>query len=555
MQASSRFTRLIFLSCLLVAFHSNALSQALPFWGDLPKGPFAVGFKSLWQLDYSRSYHLDSKDKAISVSAKAPRPILINIWYPARATTNAKAMLHRDYLKIESSAPQLREFSRKLIEYNRGVIVKEISGKSQESLNDKEKLLVEAFFNTPTASIRNATPQSGRFPLIIYHSGAGSSIEDNTVLCEFLASNGYVVINSAYQRADGSSLNIDGGEGSALDIRYLIAYASRLPYVNWNKIGTLGHSLGAQAIIISQTRSNSIVDALVSLDTTQDYHAVSMPLWNNVTEPVLNNIKNMSVPALVVADKHAIFQLWDRLQYAERYYFTTSHLEHNDFISQGLLQRAFSQKADAKEPENKSRDNTLQQELDLARKDYQVVCRSVLNFFNTFLKGDNRGKDSLLSQYQGTSFDGADPHIEYVPKQVTSPEKYDVSSSIPPSPRQVRHILTNNGIGRTLDLLKKFWQKDSTHPIYNLDFAFDLVCDLLHKGKTDDAGEIYKLYTELDGKFQVSIIRRLLVYGEYFPNHAIYFFKKVLILEPGNLKAAEKLKEIESKGANSKPKQ
>jgi hypothetical protein len=559
MKATSRLTKLIFLSCLFIGVYNNALSQTLPFWGDLPKGPYAVGFKSLWQFDYSRSYHLDSKDKATSVSAKAPRPILTNIWYPARATANARTMLHRDYLKIESSDTQLKEFSRKLIEYNRGVIVKEISGKSEESLNNKEKLLVEAFFNTPTASIRNATPQSGRFPLIIYHSGAGSSIEDNTVLCEFLASNGYVVMNSAYQRADGSSLNIDGDEGSILDMRYLIAYASRLPYVNWNKIGTIGHSAGAQAIIIFQTRNNSVVDALVSLDTTQDYHGLSTNLWNRMTEPVLKNIKNMSTPMLVAASKPAIFQMWDKLEHAERYYFTTAgeHLDHNDFISQGIIKKNYNYQADSKEGENKSRNNALQKELELARRDNQALCQYVLNFLNTFLKNDNRGKDYLLSQYKGTQFDAPAPTVEYMPRKATAPDKYNISNSMPPTPRQIRYFLADNGIVKTLDLVRKFWKKDSTHPIYESSFASALVSELLDKGMTNDAQAIYKLYTELESKFKDGILGSLMFYGDILSmrpvkQDAVNMYKKILTLEPGNSEAAEKLKVLESKDANSK---
>lgn len=553
MQPSFRLAKLILLSCLLLSFRDTVLSQTGPFWGNLPKGPYAVGFKSLWQFDYSRSYNPHSEDKA--ASAKAPRPILINIWYPARVTASAKAMLHRDYLSIESNDPQLKEFSLKLIEYNKGVIVKEVLGKPESDLNKKEKLLLETFFNTPTAAIRNAVAQRGRFPLIIYHSGAGSSIEDNAVLCEFLASNGYVVINSAYQKADGSSLNIDGDEGSILDMRYLITYASRLPYVNWNKIGTIGHSAGAQAIIISQTRNNSVVDALVSLDTTQDYHSLSTNLWSRMTEPVLKNIKNMSAPALIVADRPAIFQMWDALEQAERYYFTTGHLGHNDFISQGIIKRTLSHQADSREEENESRKSNLSKEWDFARKDYQALCQCVLNFFNVFLKSNGQGKDYLLSAYKETPFDGPAPHIEYMPRKVISPDKYDISSLMPPTPRQVRYILADNGIARTLDLLRKFWKQDTTHPIYDVSrFIFPLISELLDKGKTDDALAIYKLYIELDGKFKAGIIGNFMFFGDVFSNRpqkedAIKWYRKVLILDPGNAEAAEKLKAIETKGA------
>ena len=89
-----------------------------------------------------------------------------------------------------------------------------------------------------------------RFPLVIYHSGAQGSFEDNAVFCEFLASHGYVVIGSAFQDVTGRTLAVDGSKGSARDLEFLIAHARRQPNVDWQKIGLVGHSLGAQAILM-----------------------------------------------------------------------------------------------------------------------------------------------------------------------------------------------------------------------------------------------------------------------------------------------------------------
>ena len=65
---------------------------------------------------------------------------------------------------------------------------------------------------------RQAARRKG--PVVVYHCGAQSSYEDNSVLCEFLASHGYVVIDGAFQQASGATFNIDGirrlGEGSGV---------------------------------------------------------------------------------------------------------------------------------------------------------------------------------------------------------------------------------------------------------------------------------------------------------------------------------------------------
>ena len=89
---------------------------------------------------------------------------------------------------------------------------------------------------------------------MIYHAGHGSSFEDNSVLCEFLASHGYVVFGSAFQEPSGASFNVDGKQTSARDMEFLIAYAKQLPNADWHHVGVIGHSGGAHAALITGRR-------------------------------------------------------------------------------------------------------------------------------------------------------------------------------------------------------------------------------------------------------------------------------------------------------------
>ena len=121
------------------------------------------------------------------------------------------------------------------------------------------------------------------FPLVVYHSGAGSSFEDNAVLCEFLASHGYVIVGSVFQDQNGRSFNIDVVRASSRDMAFLIAYARQLPFVHRDHAGLVGHSAGAQAALIFRSLARSPVDAVVSLDTTQDYFSLATPGWEYMT--------------------------------------------------------------------------------------------------------------------------------------------------------------------------------------------------------------------------------------------------------------------------------
>src|SRR5262249_9433202 len=166
---------------------------------------------------------------------------------PVGKVGDAKRMPHRDYLSIVSDDPLLTKFSANLADFNREVIAKEVMGQPLKELTDPAKRLLDQFLDTQTACIRNATPAEGKFPLVIYHSGHGCSFEDNSVLCEFLASHGFVVIGSAFQRPDGSSFGVDGGLTSAHDMAFLVGAARRLPGVDPDRVGVVGHSGGGPA--------------------------------------------------------------------------------------------------------------------------------------------------------------------------------------------------------------------------------------------------------------------------------------------------------------------
>jgi len=534
---------------LVLGLSSHAQAQSPPLWGKLSPGSYAVGFKSFWQLDYARRYQMTFEDKTAYAPGKAPRPILINIWYPAKPTSNAKPMQHRDYLDIPSTDPMLARFSAKLVEYDRGVITKELLGKPAKELNDQEKQVLEQFLDTPTASIRNAPPKEGKFPLVIYHSGNGSSFEDNAVLCEFLASHGYVVFGSAFQEPSGASFNVDNG--NIRDFEYLIGYAHQLSNVDWNHIGVIGHSAGAHAVLTYRAQSHCAADAIVSLDTTQDYYSLADNRWEPMTTTVVKNTKNMTGPLLMVANPHAFFELADSLSFARRYYFTIKDLDHNDFISQGCIANElryrlrYPTSAKASSDPMPAEQAKEKAHVEAVRTAYEALCDYVLHFLDAELKDDPTGKAFLAKQYRDTKLTDAAPHVVSMPIGSTRPEAYKVDSAIPPMPRQFRYFLHEQGPDKTVAVLKRFQKDAPNEPIYHHVFGFALVMELLEQGKTHDAIAFSDYYRQIG--FDSG--RMILGWGKTYLNlgrkkMAADFFKKVLLLEPNNKEAAEKLKEL-----------
>jgi hypothetical protein len=534
-----------------------ANAKSPPLWGKLSSGAYAVGFSSLWQLDYSRRYNMTFDDKTAYAPGKAPRPILINLWYPALKATGTKTMPHRDYLNIESSDPQLAKFATKLVEYDRAVLAKELLDKSTKELTDREKLLLNQFLDTPTFCVRNAKAAEGEFPLVIYHAGHGSSFEDNSVLCEFMASHGYVVIGSAFQEPTGSSFNVDGKQTSAGDMQFLSAYAHTLSNVDWNHIGVVGHSGGAHAALTFRAQSGCLADAVVSLDTTQDYYGMPDPRWESLTTTVDRNRKNMTGPLLMVANPHAFFQLADSLSSARRYYLTIRDLDHNDFISQGGIgtalryQLRFPDSARGRADALDSGEAKDKASLDAVKTAYESLCVYILRFLDAALKDDAAAKAFLERQYRDTKLDGVAPHVVYVAEGCTGPEPYTEGNSQPPTPRQVRSFLREHGSAKTIAVFQRFRQEAPTYPIFHPVFGLALVGELLDQGKTQDAIAFHNYYRESG----VDCAKMLLDWGKTYLRFgrnslALDYLKKVLLLEPSNREAADKLKGLAEKTKN-----
>jgi pimeloyl-ACP methyl ester carboxylesterase len=518
----------------------QAGAEAPPLWGRLTPGPHAVGFRSKWELDHSRTYNTTFGDKTRYAAGKAPRPVLVNVWYPAERSGDARPMLHGGYFEIASDDPRLGKFAAELTDYARGVVRKELFDKSAAAMSERERRLLERLWATPTACTRNARPLDRKGPLVIYHGGAGSSYEDNSVLCEFLASHGYVVVGSAFQDASGATLNIGGGGGSTRDLAFLIGYASRLPFADWGRVAVAGHSAGAQASLVYASRESTPVDAVVSLDTTQDYYSLSDRGWKSFVPTVRESSRNITMPVLFAANACAVFELADSLAGSERDYLTFKDLGHNDYISQGIFKRTLASWPDAGKDTPRAAAAPGSPEAS-----YEALCVYVLAFLDTRLRGDPSRQGALDATYRTNTLGGNLPHVEHVPAGVTAAGPYRDAPGKPPEPRQVRSLLEERGLEATVAILKSAREEDPEAPVFNDTFGYALVYELLEKGRTPDAAAFHRLYISFDPGFR----RRLVTMGKSFlrygmKSQALDLFEKAAALDPNDAEAAEQVKSL-----------
>ena len=195
--------------CGIVLLAALCWAQDPLLQGNLNPGPHLVGFQSFISLDESRRY--DGK----------ARPILFDIWYPASDAETATLHYER-YLQV----PDVKIhpwFRKRLQDFIRSVVIDDLFHKRERSLNNDERSAFKRLLSTPTGAHLNAPPVPGPFPVVLYHSGAGGSFEDNSVLFEYLASHGYVVVSSAFESPFPKFVanNMGGIERSGPDLDFM----------------------------------------------------------------------------------------------------------------------------------------------------------------------------------------------------------------------------------------------------------------------------------------------------------------------------------------------
>lgn len=452
-------------------FHTKSPKSAL--WGALQPGAYTAGFRSFMTFDYARIYDLDYKDHPDTKIVKKPRPMLVNIWYPAEVDESGGPMRYREYLAIQSKEPLLADFSRRLIEFTMRVLTQEVLDKLPEEMNAEEKQALENFLDTETAAFLNAVPVDRKFPLVLNHQGLGGGFEDNTVLYEFLASHGYVVANSAFQSENPAWLNIDWDiERSDSDLDFLVNLLHDQPNVDWQHIGVIGQSYGGQAAIAWAAGSNSPADAVVSLDATIEYMSTER-FWNE-TRPLhtrMKQSKSLTVPMLLYtqARHKGHYDIYDTLKYAERYYARAAHLRHNDFLSHGAVG---SQIRRSLRPQDA--------ELEPIRQVYDLVCLHTLHFLNAYLKGDTEGLAFLQARRQSGHAEESLLSLEYRPADLR-----------PPDAKHVLDVALSEGVEPALERCRPFGEEIEAGTLLQVSGA------LLDRGKPEAALPIAHYNTDL----------------------------------------------------------
>jgi tetratricopeptide (TPR) repeat protein len=359
--------------------------------GLLPiPGPYLVGYAVQHHADPSRTYG----DLVDATGRPLARPIQASIWYPAEAAKNPEFITFGDYvdsLTTEVTFPQATGIRKQ--QFLDGL---KLQAFGPEGGITADWARLDRCLATPTLAIREARPAAGRFPLIVYEPSVGSVAFENSVLCEFLASHGYVVVATP---SSGFSARLS--PRGALDVETLIRDCEfamektrALPYVDPTRTGVLGYSWGGTVSQFLAAR-NATIQARVAMDGAE----LAAGLDENVrkTFPFFDLVKTTRTPSLVIFDggpgRPLDLDVYDRTKYADTTLLRLASVNHLNFSYLGKLQLMCREIAHEAEIQNFDRN-------------YSAIGSYILNFLEARLRGDGQGQAFLDKTPEANGFGG-----------------------------------------------------------------------------------------------------------------------------------------------------
>lgn len=350
----------------------------------LEYGSYAVGV---------RFEHLQDASRTISVgSEQRSRPIQITIWYPAISGESEPKMSVADYLGYKAS-----EF---LPENSDATARSEAIERSKENMigAGASRAEIGRIYEKTTHATLNAAPASEKFPLLIYAPSFDESPSENIVLCEYLASHGYIVASCPSSGAESREMtsDADGIRAQAADLAFVLNRMEKSDQINFSNVGTLGFSWGGLANVLFALEHGNI-KAVASMDGS-----IAVPVHRALVSSIAElDSKRLHVPFIYLAsyrrqfekDPHDYFFI-DAADKAERYLIRLHDLGHGNFSSSYVAALPYFS-------------DEVRGEMDPKRAEagYRAACFYLLNFFNAYLNGDPAAKELFSQKPESNGFD------------------------------------------------------------------------------------------------------------------------------------------------------
>jgi len=321
------------------------------------------------------------------ISGERARPIQTVVWYPAQTPAGAKTQLYGRYLDLMATADDFSLDAEKRAAKLQAILSAENNTKNYE----RERLQV-------TQAFPDAPRQIGKFPLVIYAPSFSGSAVENSDLCEYLASHGYIVLASPSLGAHtrGMTFDLEGIAAQTGDIEFLIGFARSIPEVDTDRIAVAGWSWGGMTNIFAALQDSRIT-AVVSLDGGFRYQPTRM---REAEAASLIDPNKFTVPLLYISSQPYTleelnqlnsqlkidnsYNFLNQLKYNDAYLVQTAEMIHPGFSSYFIRFREDQYFTDYSPSE--------------FSQSYSWTARYVLEFLQAYLRDDTAARQFLKNE-------------------------------------------------------------------------------------------------------------------------------------------------------------
>jgi len=445
---------------IIILAAAMTAAETPPIWGNLTPGPHGIGFTAVEKYDYSRAFRPKTDYFGALLEGERARPLQVCIWYPAETGADDFTMVYGEYAY---PYPTDESFMNILSNFHN----RELMTLLQQFNRDQG--ILQELISVRMAAVRDAPAVEGAFPLIIYHNGP--SCVENAVLCEYLASWGFVVAGT--HSLGMTSVNPDSDPASLetliRDKEFILAETHTRPYVDQNKLGLLGFSFGSIGAVITAMR-NSDVDAVACLQSeflNPDNKAL-------LTDNAFFNPPRLSAPLLQIYaenEQHRDLSVLDSLKYATVYKIKLNGLRDYDFTHYGSMATLTSL------PD--------QPPADVIKEGYKTICSYVRNFFEAELNKSQAGFKFLSDPPVQPAFDSSFVTVAY-----------RKGSELPPTAAQFTNIINEYGVAKGVEIFEKFRQLDPDLVLLQEAQFNALGYRMLQSNQLDDAVQLFRMNAE-----------------------------------------------------------
>jgi hypothetical protein len=497
---------IVLLVCLVPAL---VQAESAPLWGDLQPGPYAVGYRTWERYDRARTFQAKRDYFGNVLEGERARPVQVCIWYPAKPPAGTPVVVMSDYA---FSPPENMDFYGVLSRVQN----REIRFLHGLLMNDQSAVL--EVLSTDMAARRDVVAAGGRHPVLLYHADVNSGIDQNAVLCEYLASLGFVVaathsLGAKAVEAQPTSADLESMTG---DLAFVAAEVRSLDFTDPDRMGVLGCGTGAIPALLLGLR-NTNVDALALLDAPMvDPQALDVVKGDAFFDPV-----NLTVPVLSIhrsAEEGSAGSILDDMEYAPVYSLGIQDIGAMGLSTYALIHPLLMSAGD--------------EDGDRRVEDYARCCECVGLFFTGHLKDAAGDPGRLEDPVSGLGFDPSSTVFSY-----------RAAVQRPPTSDEFMAMLAEGMVDTALAIYRDLREEDPGIVLFDEAAMNAMGYRYLQRGQAGEAVEIFRINAETypaSANCWDSLTEAYMAVGD--TEHALECVERVLETLPGDTRAGPDLK-------------